>query len=289
MKKIFYLFLFLFLFVPMSCFSLVQPSSVLYVTDEANVLSSETEDYIVLYSDYLNRMEKVHYYVVTVRSLDKMDIDTYAEEVFNSFDVGENGMLILFAKEERTIKVIAGEKISSFIYTNQIEEVIDLYFMPYFKNDDWDQGIQNGYTAYYKMMCDYYEIDSSPMEVKDGNDILTKYRFPILIGLITVGSFIGYLFFVNLKKGRRKKGFKHFLIFGLCLLLNIVIILVGYSIEPISVILILGSEVITYSSVFRISKPMTLNEAARLYEIDQMKKKRAMRKHKTKYRKRKSK
>ena len=285
MKKLFVFLLFLFCLIPMKCFSLVQPSNVLYVTDEANVLTQETEDYIVLYSDYLNRMEKVHYYVVTVKNLENFDVHIYAEEVFRIFDVGENGVLIFFAKEERTIKVIAGEKISSFIDTNQIEEVINLYFMPYFKNDDWDQGIKNGYTAYYKMICDYYEIDSSPMEVKDGNDILTKYRLPIIIGLTILGSMIGYLFFLNLKKGRRRRDFKHFIIFGLCLLVNVLILMIGYQIEPISVILILGSEVITYSSVFQISKPISLNEAARLYELDQIKKKKEKKKHKIRKRK----
>lgn len=259
-------------FIPISCFALVQPSKVLYVTDDAEVLKKETEDYIVLYSDYLNRTEKIHYYVVTVQNLEKSDLDTYANFVYDSFDIGENGLLVFFTKEERMIKVIVGEEVSLFIDSDDINRVIQDYFMPFFKNDDWDDGIKNGYSAFYKMICDYYDIDSSPMQVDDGSDIIVKYRYPLIAFLTFLGSLTCYVFCRNMKRGRRKKGFKHFFVFGFCVLVNILLILAGYYVEPVSIILILGSEFIMYSSFFNKNSSMTLSEAARQYEIDHRRK-----------------
>ena len=46
---------------------------------------------------------------------------------------------------------------------------------------------ENGYSAFYKMICHYYDIDSSPMEVYDGNDffvkkiVLLKYSWFIML------------------------------------------------------------------------------------------------------------
>ena len=287
MKKLFLFIILLLCFLPVTCFSLVKPSSVLYVTDEAKVLSKETKDYIVLYSDFLSRTNRISYYVVTVKNMEGYDLDTYVDMVYDSFHVGSNGMLIFLAKDERTIKVVAGEDIALFIDDKDIDEAINLYFMPYFKNDDWDSGIKNGYTAFYKMICNYYDIDSSPMEVHDGTDFLTKYRYPIIIALTFIGSYLSYIFCRNMKKGFRsnKKGFKHFFLFGLCLVFNIILFVIGYFIEPVSIFLILGSEIITFFSVFNNSKKVSLNEAARLYKIDEEKKKQAL-KNRMKKRKR---
>ena len=154
-KLICFFFLFLWM-IPIFTEAIVEPSNTLYVTDQANVLTTETKDYIIQYSDFLSKSYQIHYYVVTVNSLEGYDLDTYAEMVFSSFQVGRNGLLIFFAKNDRRIKVVVGQELGLLLDNDTIQEGIDSYFMPYFKNDDWNHGIRNGYSAFYKMICNYY-------------------------------------------------------------------------------------------------------------------------------------
>ena len=60
---------------------------------------------------------------------------------------------------------------------------------------------------------------------------------------------------------------------------NIILFVIGYFREPISILFIFGSEVITYFSVFSVGKNVSLNEAARLHRLDEEKKKQALKNH----------
>jgi len=276
MKRIVFLVLLFLFLIPFSVLGLVKPSSVLYVTDDAKVLSSNTENYFVRYSDFLSQNNQIQYYVVTVPNLEGYDLDTYVESVYSSFGIGSRGLLIFFSKEERTIKVIAGHELGLFLDDEAIQEGIDLYFMPYFKNDDWEAGIKNGYSAFYKMICNYYDIDSTEMIVFDGKDIVTKFKYPILLVLLFFSSSIAYIFCKTLKRAFRssKKSFSHYFTFGFSLLLNFLLLIIAYFIEPWSILIIMFSEGITFFRVFETHSNITLEDAVRLSKRDNIKKSR---------------
>ena len=99
MKKIL-----LFISVLISVFSfkvdaLVKPTNDFYINDYANILSEDTEQYILQHSVNLEEKTDAQIVVVTVPNLEGKDLETYATELFRSFGIGDkdknNGLLLL--------------------------------------------------------------------------------------------------------------------------------------------------------------------------------------------------
>ncbi len=248
-RKIKYFFVFLSLFlIPISCYALITNSSGSYVVDSANLLSKYTEDYITTYSDFFNNNNDIDYYVVCIKSFDGIDDDEYIEYVYKDFNISNKGLLILASSEDRILKVKVGEDLSNVITDDIISQYIDLYFMPYLKQGEWDLGIRNGYSSFYKLLCNYYDIDSSPMNVYTGKNILDKYRFPIITIIVFICSLLSY-FISKFIMSRKNYSLICFLV-----IINILLLYFLFILNSISVIVALGFELFGFFDSFFLSK-----------------------------------
>ena len=246
-KKYILILVFILLLCPFNINALVTQSSDIYVTDNANVLKDETKDYIVTYSDFLKDKEKVDYYVVTLKSLEGINLKEYTDYIYDSFNMNEKGLLIVFSKSDRQLRIKTGIKLSKIIPDDVIEEYINSYFMPYLKDEDWNSGIKNGYSSFYKLLCNYYEIDSSPMTVYNGLSFIKKYKYSIFMIILFICSFISNklgTYHFNIKKGKITQTFKTDFISILGILLNLYLLLIIYYLLPLGVIVVIGFEVI---------------------------------------------
>ena len=246
-KKYILILVFILLLCPFNINALVTQSSDIYVTDNANVLKDETKDYIVTYSDFLKDKEKIDYYVVTLKSLEGINLKEYTDYIYDSFNMNEKGLLIVFYKSDRQLRIKTGIKLSKIIPDDVIEEYINSYFMPYLKDEDWNSGIKNGYSSFYKLLCNYYEIDSSPMTVYNGLSFIKKYKYSIFMIILFICSFISNklgTYHFNIKKGKITQTFKTDFISILGILLNLYLLLIIYYLLPLGVIVVIGFEVI---------------------------------------------
>lgn len=246
-KKYILILVFILLLCPFNINALVTQSSDIYVTDNANVLKDETKDYIVTYSDFLKDKEKIDYYVVTLKSLEGINLKEYTDYIYDSFNMNEKGLLIVFSKSDRQLRIKTGIKLSKIIPDDVIEEYINSYFMPYLKDEDWNSGIKNGYSSFYKLLCNYYEIDSSPMPVYNGLSFIKKYKYSIFMIILFICSFISNklgTYHFNIKKGKITQTFKTDFISILGILLNLYLLLIIYYLLPLGVIVVIGFEVI---------------------------------------------
>lgn len=253
MKKCIYFIILFLLIIPLNTLGLVMQSDKIYVTDSADILDDEVEDYIVTYSEFLKENENIDYYVVTVKSLDGISLEEYTDYIFNSFNMNDLGLLIVISHDDRSIRIKAGSELSKVIDSSTIDNYIDSYFMPYLKNDDWNTGIKNGYSSFYKLLCNIFKIDSSLMTVYNGKSFVNNYRYPIFIVLLWICIFIaGFVTksFVNLKKGIEKVStIKDFLI-AISIILNIYLLYFCYLLIPLSVFVVLGFEgVVIYNII----------------------------------------
>lgn len=246
-KKYILILVFILLLCPFNIKALVTQSSDIYVTDNANVLKDETKDYIVTYSDFLKDKEKIDYYVVTLKSLEGINLEEYTDYIYDSFNMNEKGLLIVFSKSDRQLRIKTGTKLSKIIPDDVIEEYINSYFIPYLKDEDWNSGIKNGYSSFYKLLCNYYEIDSSPMTVYNGLSFINKYKYPIFMIILFMCSFLSNklgTYYFNTKKGKITPTFKTDFISILGILLNLYLLLIIYYLLPLGVIVVIGFEVI---------------------------------------------
>lgn len=251
MKKLIYFIILFLMIIPLNTLGLIKQSDDIYVTDSAQILNNETEDYIVTYSEFLKENKNIDYYVVTVKSLEGISLEEYTDYVFDSFNMNDLGLLIVISHDDRSIRIKAGSELSKVIESSTIDNYIDSYFMPYLKNDDWNTGIKNGYSSFYKLLCNIFKIDSSTMTVYNGKSFINNYRYTIFIVILWICIFIsGFLAkkIVNIKKGIEKVStIKDFLI-AISIIINIYLLYFCYLLIPLSVFIVLGFEcVIIYN------------------------------------------
>ena len=197
MKKIL-LFLSLFLLIiPIYGNAIVSPTNEFYINDYANILSSETEEYILQRSLALHAADGTQIVVVTVPNLEGMSLEKYANDLFNSFGIGDkeknNGLLLLLALEERKFRVEVGDGLGGILPDGKTGRFQDNYIIPYLKENKWDEGIRNGYDAFYAEIVEQNNLDvdyTKPIDsysndsdgFPEGINIIFSFWIGILVG-----------------------------------------------------------------------------------------------------------
>lgn len=149
-------------------YAVPRPTNNFYINDYANLLSQETEDYILNTSVALEKETTAQVVVVTVPSLGGKSIEEYATDLFRKYGIGNkeknNGLLLLLALDERKFRVEVGYGLEEVLPDGLTGTYQDRYIIPYLKEDKWDEGIKNGYNAFVRKLCDYYEVESLEVE-----------------------------------------------------------------------------------------------------------------------------
>lgn len=249
MRRYIILVLFLFSFL----FTNVYAEDYKYVIDDGNLLSDSTEEYINTYSLYLNKEINLDYYVITVNSIGEYDIDTYTDMVYSYYinPKKDNGLIILISKSDRMVKVIAGTKISGVITNELIDDFINEYFISFLANNEWDRGIKNGYTAFFKYICYHLDIDTSGLIVSSGYDFFYKYRFYIFFVCIWICNLIGYIlpkYFIRLFNKNYKVTFIDNLILYGSVFVNVIILYYNYIFVKKYLLILLAFEIFSILS-----------------------------------------
>ena len=203
--KLLILILLYLVFIP-NIKAIVNPTKDFYINDYANLLSSETKEYILTKSVALNNADGTQIVVVTVPNLEGMDLETYSTKLFRNFGIGDskknNGLLLLLALEERKFRVEVGYGLEGILPDGKTGRYQDEYIIPYLKNNNWDEGIKNGYDAFFaeivkqnNLSLDYEE----PVSINDSS--VSVFFFPLAF-------FVGFVLGSAIKKfdnSRKKK------------------------------------------------------------------------------------
>ncbi len=108
----------------------------------------------------------------------------------------DNGIMIILAKDDRTVDINTGYGIEYRITDRMAEQIINRYMIPEFKKGDYYQGLENGTNVMIQMLEGEFKADE-------------KSDFPYTRA-ITIGLFI--LFWIIMisasRKGRSGKGGK---------------------------------------------------------------------------------
>lgn len=114
-KKYFGIFLSVFLIftvvsnIAVFAYDIPKASNQFYVNDFADILSEETEKYIVSVNDNLYVKTGAQVVVTTIQSLNGASLEEYATEMFRTYGIGSkkknNGVLLLLALEDRACRI----------------------------------------------------------------------------------------------------------------------------------------------------------------------------------------
>ena len=205
-KQIFY-FAFLVLFIlvflnSVSKASIIEPNSDFFVNDNAGILSNDTKKYIMNMSVELQKKTSAQLVVVTVKSLEGMDIETYANKLFNKWGIGNssknNGLLLLCSYEDRKFRVEVGEGLEGKLPDGKTGRMQDEYIIPYLKENKFDEGIKNGYSAFLKEIADEYGVTIEGMQDAKGESLIA-----ILIDIIIYIAVMAFFIYISINfRGR---------------------------------------------------------------------------------------
>ena len=148
--------------------AIVSQTSNFYVNDYANVLSAETEKYIMNANIDLQKRTGAQIVVVTVKSLDGQSIEEYATALFRKFGIGDatknNGVLLLCSTGERLFRIEVGYGLEGTLTDGKTGRIQDKYIIPYLRNNDYDEGIKNGFSAVLQEVGGEYGVQINEQE-----------------------------------------------------------------------------------------------------------------------------
>ena len=137
-----------------------------YALDKSGVLSSETENHIARYNQYLAESCGAQICVVTIPTMDYVgydDIENYAYDLFNAWGIGdkdeENGVLLLLVTDDELCWCLQGEGIEDTLSSSAISDILTENMQDDFYAGEFDSGTKKTFDALYRRLCAIYSVD----------------------------------------------------------------------------------------------------------------------------------
>lgn len=178
--------------------AVVSPTNNFYINDYANLISDDTEQYIIKMNRELEAKTGAQIVVVTVPSLEGQSLEEYANTLFRQFGIGDkqknNGLLLLLALDERKFRVEVGYGLEGALPDAKTGRMQDEYIIPYLKDDKWDEGIRNGFNAFLEEVAKEYNVEINGIEMPiNAEKENIRYTMIPFIGFV-IGRFLKALF-----------------------------------------------------------------------------------------------
>lgn len=151
----------------------VEPTAAFYVADYANVLSDETETYIVNMSKRLEELTGGEIVVVTMEFLGGKSIEDYAYNLMNQWSIGSetqnNGVLLLLSVGEADYFAMAGSGITLALTDTLLGDYLNQYLEPDFVTGNYDSGVTKFFDAILGWFGNFYAVNLTDSEAPSTN------------------------------------------------------------------------------------------------------------------------
>lgn len=185
-----------------------------WVRDDAGVLSPEVEARLDVLLENVKQQTTAEVMVITVTSLNGVDVDSYATQLFNQISIGRrdtnNGVLFLIAPNERRTRIEVGYGLEPLLTDDLAGQILDAQVIPHFRSNDMQAGIVAGTEEIARLLQRYPDAargtpGSTPWYVRTS-------RGDLNIALYTVGG-LAIAFFALYFIIKRKKHFPALLLY----------------------------------------------------------------------------
>lgn len=138
------------------------PPEAFFVLDEADVLTDETEAWIVSHNKTLPQGAQI--VVVCVPNTGALTIDDYAKQLFNTWKIGDatkkNGVLILLSIGAEDYWVTQGTGLEDLLPSGQIKLILNESLEPDFAAGRYDAGVRAVFEALSIRLSQIYGVAS---------------------------------------------------------------------------------------------------------------------------------
>lgn len=185
----------------------VSPTDEFYVNDYANVLSESTKNHIMNMNIELEKKTGAQVVVVTIKSLGNESLETYATKLFREFGIGDkkknNGLLLLLVVNDRKSRIEVGYGLEGALPDGKTGRIQDEYMIPYYKNNNWNDGIKKGFDACLSVIQDEYDVELEGLnyiDVSDEENTETEKIAATIASIVEIIIFI-IIIIISIKTG----------------------------------------------------------------------------------------
>lgn len=198
-----------------------KPVENLYIFDYADLIDSSDEDKMRALAKEIEDKSKAEIVVVTLETLGNYTIEEYANELFNSWGIGDkelnNGVLILVNKENLLsgkrgrIRIEVGYGLEGAIPDGKAGRILDEYAILAFENKEYSKGIRDTFLAVASEVANEYGLkieelqgyavdesgERTPTEIQVGEQVSNQesdipgFAVFVAVILIIIFSFVG--------------------------------------------------------------------------------------------------
>lgn len=185
-------FIFILLASCTLAFAEPKPTSDFYVNDFAGVLTSSQKEFLQSKAVAFKESTGAQAVVVTVDSLDGKSVEQYANELFNSWGIGDSerddGVLLLVAVSDRKVRIEVGYGLEGELTDGTCGYILDNYVTPSFKQGDYAQGIVQGYDKILETISGDFVPPANSSRSDVDSDVVSSAVFFILFIFFLVSS-----------------------------------------------------------------------------------------------------
>jgi uncharacterized protein len=161
------------------------------VVDDANVMTPEARGNVAAKLKDLEDKSSIQLVVATVKSLQGSDIETYANELFRFWKLGEaqknNGVLLLVAPNEHKVRIEVGYGLEGTLTDALSSVIISSAIVPRFKSGDFSGGIERGVDGIVSVLAGDTADWQPKVDVRqDDASAVFEKLFPLLFFLLVI-------------------------------------------------------------------------------------------------------
>jgi uncharacterized protein len=161
------------------------------VVDQAGVMSVDSRSAVEAKLQDLEDKSGIQLVVATVKSLQGSDIETYANQLFRTWKLGQtqknNGVLLLVAPAEHKVRIEVGYGLEGTLTDALSSVIISSAIVPRFKANDYSGGIERGVDGIISVLNGDTTDWQPKVEVREeGPAQVFNALFPILFFLVFI-------------------------------------------------------------------------------------------------------
>ena len=181
-----------------------------YVSNPDHIISDATVASIDSILKSLESGSTAQVALVVLQSIGEDNDFDFAQRLFERWGIGQvgndNGLLILFVNDQRTIRFHTGDGLEGVLPDAVCKQIQREYMVPHFKEGKYDDGLLSGVQQVSRILTD----PSAREEIKASNEnsevtddeLFAGFILILMIGWLVIG---GIIFVVKLRKGKFRK------------------------------------------------------------------------------------
>lgn len=164
----------------------------IYIYDDGNIINYDVESQINDMLVDLEEKTEVEFAVITVEDLQGLEIEEYANNLFNTLGIGkkgkDNGLLFLISQSDERVRLEVGRGLEGCLNDAKCGRILDDYFVPYRESGDYTKGTELTVKAILNVLTDEYDVQikgvDESLQVQEENDGIDWIIIIVLVVMI---------------------------------------------------------------------------------------------------------